>query len=77
MLALATLANILSYADTLLLADTVVVEALGAGVPILVETVRQAQTADQRPQRFYALAALANASAHPRLCALINQNGGE
>jgi hypothetical protein len=36
-LALATLANILVYCDTLLLADTVVIEALGQGVPVLLE----------------------------------------
>jgi hypothetical protein len=72
-LSLATLANILSYADTLLLSDNVVLEALGEGMPTLLDTMRQAA---QRPQRFYAAAAVANAAAHPRLCGVLNQNGG-
>lgn len=72
-LALATLANILSYADTLLLSDSVNIEALGAGLPALLEVLRSGQ---QRPHRFYAAAAVANASAHPRLAAILKQNGG-
>jgi hypothetical protein len=72
-LALATLANILVYCDTLLLADTVVIEALGQGMPVLLEALR---VSHQRPQRFYAAAAVANAAAHPRLAALLNASGG-
>ena len=72
-LALATLANILVFCDTLLLADSLVIEALGKGVPVLLEAMRVSQ---QRPQRFYAAAAVANAAAHPRLAALLNASGG-
>ena len=72
-LALATLANILVFSDTLLLADTLVIDALGKGVPVVLEAMRASQ---QRPQRFYAAAAVANAAAHPRLRALLNANGG-
>lgn len=72
-LALATLANILVYCDTLLLADTVVIEALGQGMPVLLEAMR---VSHHRPQRFYAAAAIANAAAHPRLAAILNSNGG-
>jgi hypothetical protein len=31
---------------------------------------------NKKPQQLYAAAAVANASFHPRLAALINQNGG-
>jgi len=72
-LALATLANILVFSNTLLLADSLVIEALGKGIPVLLEALRASQ---QRPQRFYAAAAIANAAAHPRLVALLNANGG-
>lgn len=73
-LALATLANILSYADTILLSNNVILEVLGAGLPTLLDMVRQVQ--NQRPQRFYAAAALANSSSHPRLASILNQHGG-
>lgn len=72
-LALATLANMLAFSDTLLLADTNVVEALGAGMQPLMEVLRTSQL---RPQRFYAAAAIANASAHPRLAGVLKQHGG-
>eukprot|EP00596_Hydrurales_sp_CCMP1899_P000893 CAMPEP_0119043022 /NCGR_PEP_ID=MMETSP1177-20130426/16353_1 /TAXON_ID=2985 /ORGANISM="Ochromonas sp, Strain CCMP1899" /LENGTH=300 /DNA_ID=CAMNT_0007010187 /DNA_START=188 /DNA_END=1087 /DNA_ORIENTATION=- len=72
-LALATLSNILAFVDTLLLADTIVIEALGVGIPPLLEILR---TSQQRPQRFYAAASIANASAHPRLAGILKQNGG-
>lgn len=72
-LALATLANILSYSDTLLLTDTMAVEALGIGMVPIMECLRSSQ---QRPQRFYSAAAIANASAHPRLASILKQNGG-
>ena len=72
-LSTATLANILVFADTLLLTDSVSIEALVTSIIPLLESLRLSQ---QRPQRFYAAAALANATAHPRLASLINQNGG-
>ncbi len=72
-LALATLSNVLSFADTLLLADTAMIETLGRAMPILVETLR---TAQHKPQGLYAAACIANASFHPRLVALLNQKGG-
>jgi hypothetical protein len=72
-LALATLSNILSYSDSLLLTDNTTVEALGSGMPVVVEILR---TSQQKPQGLYAAACLANASFHPRLAAIINQNGG-
>lgn len=72
-LTLATLANMLAYADSLLLADAPVVEALGTAMQPLLEVLRTSQL---RPQRFYAAAAIANASAHPRLAGLLKQHGG-
>ena len=48
-LASATLANMLTFADTLLLADTVVVESLGQAIPPLMNILR---TSQQRPQRY-------------------------
>jgi hypothetical protein len=74
-LTVATLANILSYSDTILLTNLVVLESLGAAMPVLIETVRHVQKL--KPQRFYAVAAVANASSHPRLASLLNQNGGD
>lgn len=73
-LATATLANLLVFSDSLLLSDSVNIEALGLSINPLLESLKS--THHQRPQRFYAAAALANASAHPRLASLINQNGG-
>ncbi len=73
MLALATLANILTFSDTLLLSDANMIETLGRGMPMLVDTLK---TAQQKPQGLYAAACIANASFHPRLAALLNQNGG-
>ncbi len=72
-LALATVSNILSYSDTLLLTDNTAVEALGAGMPTLIDVLR---TCQQKPQALYAAACIANGSFHPRLAAIINQNGG-
>lgn len=48
-LALATLANILAFADTLLLADVAVVDTLGTALPHLMLSLR---TSQQRPQRY-------------------------
>lgn len=73
-LALATLSNMLSYSDTLLLSDNTAIEALGVGMPKLIEILR---TSQQKPQGLYAAAGVANASYHPRLAALLNQEGGE
>ncbi len=71
-LALATLANILTFSDTLLLTDSPNLEALSSGMPVILESLRISQ---QRPQRFYAAAAVANASSHPRLAGILKQNG--
>ena len=49
-------------------------EILGTSIPILIETIRQVQK--QRPQRFYAVSAIANASSHPRLAGILKQHGG-
>jgi hypothetical protein len=73
-LALASLANILSFADSLLLTDSVTSEVIAAGIPRVLEVLRGAQ--HSRPQRFYAAAAIANAAAHPRLAEAIKLNGG-
>lgn len=48
-LALATLANILAFADTLLLADVATVDTLGTALPHLMLSLR---TSQQRPQRY-------------------------
>lgn len=42
-------------------------------MPSLVEALRHIEK--HRPQRFYAAAAIANASAHPRLASALNQHG--
>jgi hypothetical protein len=73
-LALATLSNILSYSDTLLLSDIISIESLAKGVPVLLEALKSSH---QKPQRLYAAAAIANASYHPRLVAVLNEHGGK
>lgn len=73
MLSLAILANILSYSDSLLLADTITIESLGVGMPIIVNIFR---TSIIKRQLLYAGAAIANASFHPRLAQLINEHEG-
>lgn len=73
-LSLATMANILSYSDTLLLGDLPTTEALGVGMPTLVEILKNTQT---RPHGVYVAACIANASFHPRLAGLLNQHGGD
>jgi hypothetical protein len=73
-LALATLSNILSYSDTLLLSDIISIESLAKGVPVLLEALKSSH---QKPQRLYAAAAIANASFHPRLVAVLNEHGGK
>jgi hypothetical protein len=72
-LAMATLANILAFSDTLLLTDLVVTETLSVAMSQLLDSLRISQ---QRPQRFYAAACVANASAHPRFCGILKENGG-
>lgn len=71
-LALATLANIMSFVDTTLLTDVTIIDSLGYGIPIILESIRQSQ---QRPQRFYSAAAIANASSHPKLASILLLNG--
>ncbi len=73
-LTLATLANLLSFSDTLLLTDGVNVEFLAAGISRVLEVLRTSQ--QNRAQRFYAAAAIANAAAHPRLAEALKINGG-
>jgi hypothetical protein len=101
-LAMATLANVLSYSDTLLLTDTVLVETLATSLPLVMDSLRPFpsgssqhsdsvsrnqskrhtsqdslnQSPSTGPQRFYAIASLANASCHPRLAEVIKVNGG-
>lgn len=72
-LSLATLSNILSFSDTLLLSDSTTIETLGTVMPTLVDILK---TSQQTPHGLYAAAAIANASFHPRLAALLNQHGG-
>lgn len=72
-LSLATLANILSFSDTLLLSDQRNTESLGVAMPKLIDILR---TSQQTPHGLYAAACIANASFNPRLAALLNQNGG-
>jgi len=72
-LATAAIANILSYSDTILLTiNNEIVECLVSSLPLLIEYLRASQ---HRPQRFYSCAAIANASYHPRLAAVLVQNG--
>ena len=75
MLSLATIANVLYFSDSLLLSDSVTIESIAAGLPSLLEVLRSTQL--QRAQRFYAAAAVANASAHPRLAEVLKQHGGK
>eukprot|EP00602_Paraphysomonas_sp_CaronLab_P010972 CAMPEP_0185017750 /NCGR_PEP_ID=MMETSP1103-20130426/660_1 /TAXON_ID=36769 /ORGANISM="Paraphysomonas bandaiensis, Strain Caron Lab Isolate" /LENGTH=279 /DNA_ID=CAMNT_0027547317 /DNA_START=179 /DNA_END=1015 /DNA_ORIENTATION=+ len=77
-LSTAILANIFSYCDTLLLTDSVLLEVLAGSIPTLMEPLRPSSFdgKGQGPQKFYAIAALANASAHPRLADAIKGNGG-
>jgi hypothetical protein len=128
LLAIANISNILSYSDTLLLTDTVLVETIAASLPIIMDSLRSESTSMSStssrtkqsslsrdstgnssnrksigsssnsssggggganngrstihqqivlgPQRFYTIAALANATAHPRLAEVIKVNGG-
>jgi hypothetical protein len=72
MLALATITNIMSFCDTLFLADDLTIDELGQSLLAILQSMR---TSQQRPQRFYACAALANASSHPRLAHTMKLQG--
>ena len=72
-LALASIANVLSFCDTILLTDSANIDALGQGMTILLQILR---TVNNRSQRFYAMAAVANACAHPRLQSILKDNDG-
>ena len=73
-LALASLANILAFSDTILLTDAANIDALGHGMSILLQILK---TVSNRSQRFYAMAAVANACAHPRLQSILKENEGK
>lgn len=49
------------------------IETLGTGMPVLLDILRSSQ---QKPHGLYAAASIANSSYHPRLAAILNQNGG-
>lgn len=70
-LALASLANVLSFSDTVLLTDSVNVEVLCLALPVLMDLLRRASN---RSHRFYAIAAIANACYHPRLQSVLRAN---
>lgn len=73
-LAMAVLANILSYSDSLLLTDSTSLEVLGSlALPVVLASLRSEH---QNPQRFYACSAMANASANPILAEVLKDNGG-
>ena len=71
-LSLAILANIFVHVDTLLLADTTTLDILSTGIPVILDALGSAQ---EKLQRFYAAACVANASAHPRLAVLLKDFG--
>ncbi len=72
-LALSTIANILSFSDTLLLQDARAIDSLRPAIPLLLEINRNAF---ERPQSFYSAAAIANAAAHPTLASCLKKEGG-
>ncbi len=57
-----------------MLTDSVNVEIIALELPKVMEILRSAQ--QQRANRFYAAAVIANASAHPRLAEALKKNGG-
>ena len=84
--------QVLAYVDTLLLTDTTQLDALAGTMVSLMDSVRPSAARGSQtgtgaaqgffgggtgPQKFYAIAALANAAAHPRLAEIIKLNGGE
>ena len=74
-LALATLVNILVYVDTavLLSAEQGLVDDVTRGMEVLIDIVKSSQ---DKPQRFYAAAGIANASAHPIFKNALKDGGG-
>lgn len=72
LLCLATLANLLSYADSVLLAKEDAIQTVGKAVPAVLELANSRDKA----QRCYAVAAVANATAHPTLAGLITDARG-
>jgi hypothetical protein len=72
-LALSSLCNILAFCDTILLQEDVIIDSLKPAMPILLEICNLAL---ERPQKFYAAAAIANAAAHPRLAEELLEEGG-
>jgi len=71
-LVLAVAANLLSFADTLLLENGEAVQTFRQGVSLLLEIVKSRKGA----ARYYAVAGLANASAHPILAGEIKNLQG-
>jgi hypothetical protein len=81
-------AQVLSYVDSLLLTDTAQLDILADALPGVMENVRPSaagsrsaggggqSSAGTGPHKFYAIAALANATAHPRLAEVVKLNGG-
>jgi hypothetical protein len=72
-LALCTMANILYYADSLFASDDVCLDALCKTMPVLLQIVCVAQ---QRPQKFFAMAAITNAAAQRVLADTLNEYDG-
>jgi hypothetical protein len=72
LLALSTLANLLSYSDTLILANTTAVQQLAACQSALLELTKS----QDKSTRVYAVAALANGTAHPIIAGQIARLGG-
>ena len=74
-LALATISNILVFVDTtvLLSAERGIIDNIGKGMLTLIDVVK---SSPDRPQRFYATASIANASAHPIFRNILKDNGG-
>jgi hypothetical protein len=71
-LALGAMSNLLAFADSLLLAKDTTISALGRAMP----KVLKLATGRDRSQKCYASAALANATSHPVLAALLTECGG-
>ena len=72
-LALCTMANILYYTDSLFASDDILLDSLCNSMPVLLQIVCVAQ---QRPQKFFAMAAITNAAAHSVLADSLNEYDG-
>lgn len=79
--------QVLSYSDTLLLTDNAQLDILAEAMIGIMQSVRPngsgnksavtgAQSSGTGPHKFYAIAAIANATAHPRLAEVVKLNGG-